>query len=268
MRRASATRSPVSTTSPGRSLKQGVIRVDGDVVIDTSIWNDFQAVEGPVPPIFVNDNLVDVEVTGAAEGEPATIEIVPQTDYFTAESDVETVAEDGETALSVTASEDDPTTLVVSGTIAAGHTQLTMHRVPDAADWARALFIEALERAGIEVAAELGDSNDESALAASDSYPADQRVAELTSPTLGQMGTMIMEMSYNAGANAFLCLLAVERGSENCIDGLETVYELTAEAGIEHRRAVPGRRAGCGSCVDDTAADQPVDAVVARAAVG
>ena len=95
MRRASATRSPVSTTSPGRSLKQGVIRVDGDVVIDTSLWNDFQGVEGPVPPIFVNDNLVDVEVTGAAEGEPATVEIVPQTDYFTVESDVETVAEDG-----------------------------------------------------------------------------------------------------------------------------------------------------------------------------
>ena len=212
---------------------QGVTRVDGDVVIDTSIWNDFQGVEGPVPPIFVNDNLVDVEVTGAAEGEPATIETVPHTGYFTVESDVETVAEDGKTALSVTASEGDPSTLVVSGTIAAGHSQLTMYRVPDAADWARALFIEALERAGIEVAAGLGDSNDESALAASDSYPADQRVAELTSPTLGQMGTMIMEMSYNAGANAFLCLLAVERGSENCIDGLETVYELTAEAGID-----------------------------------
>ena len=75
-------------------------------------------------------------------------------DYFTVESDVETVAEDGETALSVTASEDDPSTLVVSGTIAAGHSQLTMYRVPDAADWARALFIEALERAGIEVAAQ------------------------------------------------------------------------------------------------------------------
>ena len=42
-----------------------------------------------------------------------------------------------------------------------------------------------------------------------------------------------MEMSYNAGANAFLCLLAVERGSENCIDGLDTIYELTAEAGID-----------------------------------
>ncbi len=133
--------------------EQGVSRVDGDVVIDASIWNGFQGIEGPVPPIFVNDNLVDVEVTGAAEGEPATIETVPQTGYITVESDVETVAEDGETALSVTASQDDPSSLVVSGTIAAGHSQLTMYRVPDAADWARALFIEALERAGIEVAA-------------------------------------------------------------------------------------------------------------------
>ena len=32
-----------------------------------------------------------------------------------------------------------------------------------------------------------------------------------------------MEMSYNAGASAFLCLLAVERGSENCIGSLQTI---------------------------------------------
>ncbi len=212
---------------------QGVSRVDGDVVIDTSIWQDFDGAEGPISAIFVNDNLVDVQVTAAAEGEPATIEVWPQTDYFTVASDVETVAEDGKTVLSVTASEDDPSALVVGGTIAAGGSQLAMYRVPDSAAWARALFIEALERAGVEVAAQTGDPNDQSMLAASDSYPSDQRLAALSSPTLGQMGTMIMEMSYNAGANSFMCLLAVERGSDTCTDGLETVYALATEAGID-----------------------------------
>ena len=42
-----------------------------------------------------------------------------------------------------------------------------------------------------------------------------------------------MEVSYNVGANAFMCLLAVERGSTDCLDGLETVYELAAEAGMD-----------------------------------
>ena len=212
---------------------RGVTRVDGDVVIDTSIWQDFQGQEGPTPPIFVNDNLVDVQVTAAAEGEAATIELTPETSFFTVESDVETVAEDGETVLSVTASQDDPSTLVVSGTIAAGVSQLATYRVHQSAEWARTLFIEALERAGVEVAAETGQPNDQSTLAASDSYPSDQRLATLESPTLGEMGTMIMEMSYNMGGNSFMCLLAVERGSDNCIDGLKTVYALAEEAGID-----------------------------------
>ena len=209
---------------------RGITRVDGDVVIDTSIWQPFQGQEGLTPAIFVNDNLVDVQVTGAAEGEPATIEVTPQTDYLTVEADVET---GGETVLKVTAAEDDPTTLVVSGTIAAGASQLTNYRIEQSAEWARALFIEALARAGVAVGAELTGPNDQSALPASDSYPTDQRLATLESPTIAQMGTMIMEMSYNVGANSFMCLLAVESGSDDCIDGLDTVYALAGEAGVD-----------------------------------
>jgi D-alanyl-D-alanine carboxypeptidase/D-alanyl-D-alanine-endopeptidase (penicillin-binding protein 4) len=211
---------------------RGVTRVDGDVVIDTTIWQEFQG-QDPTPPIFVNDNLVDVQVTAPANGEPATLEVTPETDLFTVESDVETVAEDGATALTVSASQDDPSTLVVSGTIAAGSSRLANYRVQQSADWARALFIEALERAGIEVAARIGEPNDQSSLAASDSYPADRQLAVLESPTLGQTGKMIMEMSHNVGANSFMCLLAVERGSDNCIDGLATVYALAEKAGID-----------------------------------
>jgi serine-type D-Ala-D-Ala carboxypeptidase/endopeptidase (penicillin-binding protein 4) len=42
-----------------------------------------------------------------------------------------------------------------------------------------------------------------------------------------------MEMSYNVGANSFMCLLAVEGGSDDCIDGLKTVYALAEEAGVD-----------------------------------
>ena len=80
---------------------------------------------------------------------------------------------------------------------------------------------------------EPGDPNDQSALPAPDSYPTDQRLASLESPTIAQMGTMIMEMSYNVGANSFMCLLAVESGSDDCIDGLDTVYALAEQAGVD-----------------------------------
>ncbi|MGH9271946.1 MAG: D-alanyl-D-alanine carboxypeptidase, partial [Ilumatobacteraceae bacterium] len=123
--------------------------------------------------------------------------------------------------------------LVVSGEIAAGRTQLANYRVRESAEWARTLFIEALVRAGVDISAEPGGPNDESTLAPTGSSIADQRLAALESPTIAQMGSMIMETSYNVGANTFMCLLAVERGSDDCIDGLETVYSLAGEAGID-----------------------------------
>jgi len=214
----------------------GVTRIDGNVVIDTGIWETFEGQEGPVPPIYVNDNILDLQVTAAGEGEPATIDAVPQTGYFTVQSEVTTVAEDGETALEVDASADDPNTLVVSGTIAEGSSQLTIYRVEDGAAWARALFVEALQRAGISVAAPPDGPNDEEGLPAADSYPADQELASLESPRLSAMGSMILETSYNTGANAFLCLLAVEAGATDCTAGLDTVYQLAEEADLDTDR--------------------------------
>lgn len=211
----------------------GVTRVDGDVVIDTSIWETFAGQAGPTPPIFVNDNLLDLQVTAAGDGEAATIEAVPETSFVTIEADVTTVAADADTALAVEASTDDPNTIVVSGTIAEGASQLTTYPIDDGAAWARALFIEALERAGVAVTAPADGPNDQSGLSAADSYSPDQQLAALESPPLSAMGTMINEVSYNTGANALLCLLAVERGSTTCTDGLATVYELADDAGVD-----------------------------------
>ena len=212
---------------------KGVTRIDGDVVIDTSIWETFEGQEGPTPSIFVNDNIVDIQVTAGGEGDPANIEVTPQTGYVTIQSDVTTVVQDGETALAVVASEDDPNTLVVTGTIAAGGSQLAIHRIDDGAAWARALFIEALQRAGVTVAAPPVGPNDASALPPAGTYPADQQLASLDSPPLSAMGAMILETSYNTGANAFMCLLAVDRGSTDCTDGLDTIYQLAEEAGVD-----------------------------------
>lgn len=183
----------------------GVTRVDGDILIDTSVWETFVGQADPTPSIFVNDNILDLEVTAVGDGEAATIEAIPATDYVTIEADVTTVAADGDTVLAVDASADDPNTVVVSGTIAEGTSQLTICPIEDAAAWARALFIEALERAGVAVEAPADGPNDQSGLPAADSYPADQQVASLESPPLSAMGTMINEVSYNNRANAFMC---------------------------------------------------------------
>lgn len=107
-----------------------------------------------------------------------------------------------------------------------------MYRVPDAADWARTLFIEALERAHVSVGAPALRSNDQSRLPAEKTVPTMPKLAALQSPPLQALGSMILRTSYNTGANAMLCLLAARAGSTDCTDGLKTVRGAVDKAGL------------------------------------
>jgi D-alanyl-D-alanine carboxypeptidase/D-alanyl-D-alanine-endopeptidase (penicillin-binding protein 4) len=93
------------------------------------------------------------------------------------------------------------------------------------------LFIDALERAGVTVTS-TATANDEAALPAAGSYEDGAELASIESAPLREMGGMILATSYNTGANAFLCLLAVQAGSDQCPDGLPAVRALAADAGI------------------------------------
>ena len=216
----------------------GITQVDGDVTIDTRLWETYVGQEGLVPSIFVNDNLLDITVTATSVGQLATVASSPQTAAFTVTSDVTTTDAETPVELKVVADPDNPTAITVSGTIGAGKSQLTVYRIPDAASWARTLFIEALTRAGVTVAAPAVALNNEAALPAVGSYPTDQQVGSLTSPPLSAMGGMILETSYNTGANAMLCLLAVNAGSTKCEDGLKVIRGQIDKAGLETEAVV------------------------------
>jgi serine-type D-Ala-D-Ala carboxypeptidase/endopeptidase (penicillin-binding protein 4) len=209
---------------------KGVTRVNGDVLIDDSKWAAFDSQEGVVPPIFVNDNLVDITVTPGMVGENARTIATPQSAAFTAVSQVRTVRGSDVAQVDVAPHPTNPQRLVVSGTIgASADPQLTIYRIPDAATWARTLFIEALERAGIDVAATPVAGNP---LPPRLGYRPSQRLASLTSPPVREFGKMILATSYNTGANALMCLLAVNGGSTDCLDGLQPVRTLFDEAGL------------------------------------
>jgi D-alanyl-D-alanine carboxypeptidase/D-alanyl-D-alanine-endopeptidase (penicillin-binding protein 4) len=211
----------------------GITTIEGDVTIDTRLWDTFETQEASVTPIFVNDNILDLMVTGTEPGRPATVELRPQTEAITVTSTVTTTDATTPTSLEVTPDPADPTSITVSGTIVGGTSQLTIYRVPDPASWARTLFIEALGRAGVTVTAPATRANDETTLPVKDSYAASDRVASLTSPPLAAFGRMILETSYNTGANAVLCVLAAHTGSTDCLDGLKAVYQQIGDAGLD-----------------------------------
>ncbi|MBV9602870.1 MAG: D-alanyl-D-alanine carboxypeptidase, partial [Chloroflexi bacterium] len=74
--------------------------------------------------------------------------------------------------------------------------------------------------------------NQTDTLPAQDTYGSKLQLASLTSPPLSAIGAMILQTSYNTGANAVLCLLAVHAGSTNCVDGLKAIRSVIEQAGL------------------------------------
>lgn len=207
----------------------GITNVDGDVLVDDRLWEPFTTKEGVVTSAVVNDNLLDITVSAAASaGQPAVLAARPETAYFEVVNHVETTA-DGDTTL--VAEEGDENQVVVSGTIPVGaDPAISAYFAPDPSAYTRALFMEALERAGITVTVEVGSAPGE--LPAEDSYRGGDLVASLESPTLTRLGDLILNTSHNRGAETFLCLLAARAGSTECTDGLAPIREVIAQAGI------------------------------------
>ena len=220
----------------------GITRVDGDVVIDDRLFTPIDWPDGLISPIWVNENLIDIEVTpGASTGQPTTIDWRPKTASYTVENQATTVDAAGATALAV--AEPTPGHLVVTGQIAAGTAPtLVVQEITDPSAFARTAFIEALQRAGVTVAATPTGPNPASLLPAAGSYQADDKLGEHESATLAEYVKLIMKVSYNRGADLMTCLAAVATGSTDCEQGLVAEVDTFTELGVPTDGRVPLRR--------------------------
>lgn len=214
--------------------ESGTTSVAGDVVIDDRLWEAWDTPGGPISPIVVNDNLMIVQSSPTQPGQPAQLNVIPDTEAFTIDNQVETVEAGGDTAIIIApADPDDERALVVSGTIAADSDEtMNVYHVQDPARFARVLFIEALQRAGVEVTADIAADNSTDALPEFGSYAEDTEVASISSVPIEEIATLIWKTSHNYGANVAVCLLAVEAGSTDCEVGLETVHDRIDALGI------------------------------------
>jgi PBP4 family serine-type D-alanyl-D-alanine carboxypeptidase len=210
----------------------GIARVNGDVVVDDRLFTPHKFPDGLVSPMWVNENLIDIEVTpGSAAGQAPTIDSRPRTASYTLETQATTVDANGTTALQVT--EPTPGRLVVTGTIAAGPTPiLVVSEITDPSAFARTAFIEALQRAGVTVTATPTGPNPASLLPAKDSYPATDKLGEHVSANLAAYVKLIMKVSYNRGADLMTCLSAVKTGSTDCEQGLVAEVDTATALGV------------------------------------
>ena len=83
----------------------GIAEVTGDVMIDDRLFDTYQGFSaGPIAPIWVNENVIDITVAPTKAGEKPDIDWRPKSAAISVENDVTTVADAGG-PLSVTMTE-------------------------------------------------------------------------------------------------------------------------------------------------------------------
>ena len=193
--------------------KGGIKRIDGSVIVDTSLFPD-QGAEGGtgviVSPIVVNDNVVDVTVTpGAHPGDPVSISVSPQTPYvrFLNRATTGAVKSDATIDLSADArSAEGLHTVTISGSQPAGASVLYAYRVPEPKAFARDAFVTALSDAGVTQEA---GGNALPATPSPGSYSPANLVAKHVSPPLSEDVYITLKVSDNLHAALMPYLWAV-----------------------------------------------------------
>lgn len=222
----------------------GITQVNGNVVVDDRLFTPYNGFpDGLITPIWVNENLIDAEVTPGSVGQAASVSWRPMTAAYTVTDHVMTVSAKGSTSVQI--SEPTPGNLVVSGQIAAGTAPTLVDRqVDDPASFARTAFIQALQQAGVTVTASPTGPNPEALLPPVASYQPSDMVGKYVSLPLSQFINLILKVSYNRGADLMTCLTAVKLGSTNCQQGLTAELATVTKLGIPSESVFPFDGAG------------------------
>jgi D-alanyl-D-alanine carboxypeptidase/D-alanyl-D-alanine-endopeptidase (penicillin-binding protein 4) len=239
----------------GKVPAAGIRKVQGNVVIDDRLFTTFREwPDGLISPIWVNENVIDITTTPTTPGKPATVDWRPKTAALKVVSDVLTLASGAE-RLHV----DSPRSGLVriSGQITADSPPtLNIWQILNPAAFARTAFIEALERAGVNVTAPATGANPEKLLPKSRTYPANEQVAEHISPPLSEFVKVILKVSYNRAADLMLCLAATKVGSSDCTAGIGRELQLLTRLGVSTDSTIVFDGAGS----DDRGRTSPADA--------
>lgn len=245
---------------------KGIKEVTGEVLIDDRMFERASGSgSGPdaISPILVNDNLIDVLVTpGKEAGDPATVKLIPETDFLRADVQVVTGAKGSTARLSLDSIDDHH--FRIRGSIPAGSTpRLRIYPVDDPAGFARGLFIEALRRAGVRVNADVLKSSKVTLPETTDKLDA---VATITSPRFREAIKVTLKVSHNLYAGTLPCLVASKNGKRTASAGLREQGKILKELGVDVKSISFGGGAGgnWADCVTPRATVQLLDAMRKR----
>jgi len=214
----------------------GLRQVTGRILVDNRLFDEEPSTgSGPsrVSPVLVNDSLVDLTISPTQVGQGARIDARPECRFLRIDNRLETTA--AGTPLTVTLQLVSPHELVVTGRIAAdSRSVLRVAEMPQPAAFARSLFIEALERGGVRVAASSLVPQEEAELAVSRADLAKLPVvARLESPPFSENARLILKVSHNLHASTLPLLLAARQGERTLAQGLHRQHDLLRGLGVD-----------------------------------
>ncbi len=237
----------------------GIREVAGEVLIDERLFErSVSTGSGPriVSPIVVNDNVIDlIVIPGAGPGDPAKVEMRPDTPYLRLDAVVTTGAKDAKPRLNMHSGAGE--TVSLRGVIPVESRPLVAcHAVEDPGTFARALFIDCLRQAGVRVQANPWQPP-RAELPERDRYEASTRVALFRSPPLREVLHVTLKVSHNLYASTLPLLIAAKHGKRTLAEGLHLQQQFLKDLGVDTEMASFGGGAG----------GDPADRATARATV-
>lgn len=212
----------------------GINQIKGDVIIDDRL---FELTLSPdenywLSPIMINDNIVDITLTPGEPGEKPKLAWRPRTMAIKVTNQVKTGPKGSETQVEAVWAPFGE--IVVRGAIPADGKLFNVACQTDQPGlFARALFIEALGRAGVEVAADPAGPNPTDRLPQSNQYRDMVRVAEYVSAPLSSNIEMILKISHNLHALTLPMLMAAHTGGKTYDDGMAAEGKLLQKIGFD-----------------------------------
>jgi PBP4 family serine-type D-alanyl-D-alanine carboxypeptidase len=232
---------------------KGIRRIDGRVLVDTSLFPDGPRENGSrtvLSSIIVNDNIIDVTATpGSNAGDPVALHMSPQTSYAQFVNRLTTVAAGGQASLDTdgVSNPDGTATITLSGSIPAGSAPQNLAApVPSPTRFATLVLEDSLRSIGIEVPSHHASAQGSSA-ALAHSYSDENLVAEHVSAPLSEDVKITLKVSQNlhAGIGQYLlgAYIAHDR-TDPFSAGFKIERAFLEEAGLDLNGASQGDGAG------------------------
>lgn len=197
--------------------QKGIKEITGTIIIDDSLFDATEKRGTILSPIMVNENLIDLVINPSEVGQVATLSWRPQVPGYTVENQVKTVARDGNLVLEVTA-DDTGKKIMIKGTIPLGQRDVVRtSNILQPASFARAAFIQALQKQGVKVGSTENAADKKSTLK---TFKDSQEVAVWISPPLSEYAKLILKVSHNSGANLVPLLLAAKNSQRTFDEGM------------------------------------------------